>query len=252
MSHDDFYLNLWKRSGFALGPPETRRWKWMLRALGRYRASVEAINRAPRVLDYGCGSGRFIPLMASLSLGDVDAFDVTPSVLEEVGRRHPKTRVIAGDGSFPTPLADDSYRLIVSSEVIEHCPVHEPFITDLFRILAPGGLLLLTTPNARFEARYKAGTQGLQPVENWLDQPTLARHLEDAGFSLLEQATLGAHWSNMPYRRSRLYRLKKKIGRRLKVWRPVDDFESWLAGRLHRGITLTVAARKPTGWSATV
>ena len=195
------------------------------------------------VLDYGCGSGRLIPLLTPL--GDVHAFDVTPKVLDAVRERHPDTHVVAGDGSYPTPLADATYHVAISSEVIEHTTDQASLVEDLLRVLRPGGLLLLTTPNARFEARYKAGTNSLQPIENWLTAGRLRRLVETAGFEVLATGTLGAHWSNMPYRRTALYRLAKKVGRRLRLWQAVDNGESWLAARLGRGITLTLAARKP-------
>lgn len=235
---DAYYADLWRRRDFALGPPEQRRWRRMLRDLRRHADRPEPWT----LLDYGCGSGRFIPLLAGL--GTVHAFDVTPSVLDEVAQRHPKAQVVAGDGTYPTPLDANTYDIAISSEVIEHTLDQAHFLADLFRVIQPGGLLLLTTPNARFETRYKAGTRGLQPVENWLTAAQLRALVEDAGFEVLGHGTLGAHWANMPYQRWAPYRLGKRILRRLGWWRPVDDVESWLAGRLGRGITLSLVARK--------
>lgn len=241
---DSFYAERWRHIDFALGPPERRRWRCMTRDLRRFAE----LPRPWTVLDYGCGSGRLIPLLAPL--GQVHAFDVTPTVLETVRERHPDARVVAGDGSYPTPLADNTYDLAICSEVIEHTIDQASMVRDLFRVIRPGGLLLLTTPNARFEARYKAGTRNLQPVENWLAAAGLRRLVEAAGFEVLGTGTLGAHWSNMPYRRTLPYRLAKRVGRRLRLWEPVEDGESWLAGRLGRGITLTMAARKPGATSS--
>lgn len=239
-SHDAYYLDLWQRSGFALNPPEMRRWQWMRRAIRRHRPAAAP----PRVLDYGCGSGRFLPLLGGLGLGTVVGFDVTRAVLEEVARRHPGAEIVVGDGSFPSPLPSAAFRLAISSEVIEHTDAQVEFVRDLARLLAPGGLLLLTTPNGRFEARYKAGTKGLQPIENWLDAAGLRGLLEDAGLRLAALTTDGAHWSNMPYQRWALYRLAKRLGRRCRVWSPFDRFEHWLAGRVGRGITLLAVARR--------
>ncbi len=236
---DAYYAELWRRSDFALGPPERCRWRHMLRDLQRFAK----LPRPWTVLDYGCGSGRFIPLLTPL--GAVHAFDVTPTVLDEARQRHPDAHFVAGDGTYPTPLANATYAVAISSEVIEHTLDQAPFLGDLHRVLRPGGLLLLTTPNARFEARYKAGTKGLQPIENWLDARALRRLAVDAGFEVLAESTLGAHWSNMPYQRSAPYHFGKSILRRLRWWQPVGNFESWLASRLGRGITLTTALRKP-------
>ncbi len=242
--HDRYYLDLWERSGFALNPPEKRRWQWMLGAIARYLATRN--ETSDRVLDYGCGSGRFLPLLQDLGRGPVVGFDVTRSVLEEVAARHLDAEIVAGSGAFPTPLPDAAFDLTMSSEVIEHVEEQTAFAADLARVTKPGGLLLLTTPNARFEVRYKAGTRGLQPIENWLDKRTLERLLDDAGFEILESSTTGAHWANMPYQRIALYRLIKRSLRRLRAWSPVDTIEHQLAGRLGRGITLLIAARRRT------
>lgn len=243
---DRYYLDLWRRSGFALNPPELRRWRWMARAIARHapESALGPASRAGAVLDYGCGSGRFLPLLQALERGPVVGFDVTRSVLEAVAERHPDVEVVTGSGVYPTPLADATFDLAMSSEVIEHVEDQSGFVADLARVLAPGGLLVLTTPNARFERRYKAGTRGLQPIENWLDRASLDTLLEDAGFEILDRATTGAHWANLPYQRWWIYRLIKRIGRRFRLWSPIDGFEHWLAGRLGRGITLLVAARR--------
>lgn len=238
---DRYYLELWQRSGFALNPPEKRRWHWMTRVIRRFGPAATA----GKLLDYGCGSGRFLPLLESTALGPVVGFDVTRSVLDEVARRHPQAEIVVGDGTYPTPLPDAAFRLAVSTEVIEHVIDQAAFITDLARVLTPGGLLLLTTPNARFETAYKATTTALQPIENWLDGSALATLLRDAGLEILVSRTTGAHQANMPYQRLAPYRLGKRVARRFRFWTPIDAVEQWLAGALGRGITLLVAARRP-------
>ena len=113
--------------------------------------------------------------------------------------------------------------------------------------MQPGGLLALTTPNARWEERYKAGTHRLQPIENWLTPEALVQLLMSAGFEVIDLATFGVHWSNMPYRTNRLYALLKKVGRRLGAWNAVEDFESWVARCLGRGIgQICIARLKPS------
>jgi SAM-dependent methyltransferase len=49
---------------------------------------------------------------------------------------------------FPKPITDKSLDVVVSTEVIEHI-YHHPlgYLRECLRVLGPGGLLLLSTPN---------------------------------------------------------------------------------------------------------
>lgn len=51
------------------------------------------------------------------------------------------------DVTQPLPLASASVSVLHCSEVIEHLPDVDRFLAELSRLLTPGGLLLLTTPN---------------------------------------------------------------------------------------------------------
>lgn len=54
----------------------------------------------------------------------------------------------AGDLRNPLPFADDSFELILFSEVLEHFDFHPlPFFRELKRVLKPGGKIIITTPN---------------------------------------------------------------------------------------------------------
>jgi SAM-dependent methyltransferase len=49
----------------------------------------------------------------------------------------------------PFPFADDSFDLVLFCEILEHLPVDPVHpLAEIHRVLKPGGLMLLTTPNA--------------------------------------------------------------------------------------------------------
>jgi ubiquinone/menaquinone biosynthesis C-methylase UbiE len=45
------------------------------------------------------------------------------------------------------PIRDASFDCVVCSQVIEHCPADPGIFTELVRVLQPGGLLILGTPD---------------------------------------------------------------------------------------------------------
>ena len=94
-----------------------------------------------RVLDAPCGSG---PLTAALRDAGYDAHgaDVDPSAAAPLGDAF---RMVNLDG--PLPYADHEFDAVVSTEGIEHLENRFAFLREIGRVLKPGGVLILTTPN---------------------------------------------------------------------------------------------------------
>jgi 2-polyprenyl-6-hydroxyphenyl methylase/3-demethylubiquinone-9 3-methyltransferase len=77
----------------------------------------------------------------------VTAIDATPELIE-VAREHGAGQGLAIDyRAVPVEKIEGHYDLITSLEVIEHVADPQAFIGALARRLAPGGLLILSTPN---------------------------------------------------------------------------------------------------------
>ncbi len=106
----------------------------------RYRHIVELIDGQGPVLDVGCGSSHII---GALPRGSV-ALDVLMNKLR-FARRFPAPRVNAS--GFALPFADGSFPCVLCSQVIEHVPMTPSMIDELCRVLAPGGRLVLGTPD---------------------------------------------------------------------------------------------------------
>jgi SAM-dependent methyltransferase len=106
----------------------------------RHRFVLELIAGEGPVLDIGCGSSRII---GGLPQGSV-AVDVLHRKLR-YARRFNKP---LGRGSgFALPFPDASFPCVLCSQVIEHVPKDSPILDELCRVLAPGGRLVLGTPD---------------------------------------------------------------------------------------------------------
>lgn len=106
----------------------------------RYRHITDLIAGQGPVLDVGCGSSRII---GALPPGSV-AVDVLLRKLR-YARRFGRPRVHAS--GFDLPFGDASFPCVLCSQVIEHVPKESPILAELVRVLAPGGRLVLGTPD---------------------------------------------------------------------------------------------------------
>jgi SAM-dependent methyltransferase len=123
----------------------------------RHRHVMDLIAGEGAVLDIGCGSSRII---GGLPRGSV-AVDVLHRKLR-YARRFQKP-LVRGSG-FALPFADASFPCVLCSQVIEHVPKASPILDELCRVLAPGGRLVLGTPDyANWQWVYIEKLYGLVP-----------------------------------------------------------------------------------------
>lgn len=114
------------------------------------------VGRRTRFIDVGAGAGRHS--YEALRRGaDVIAYDMDEVELkgvsdmfyamEEVGEVPPggTASVQVGD-ILDMPYADGTFDVVLASEILEHVPADDQAISELVRILAPGGILAITVP----------------------------------------------------------------------------------------------------------
>ncbi len=97
------------------------------------------------VLDFGCGRGTLVSRLDELG---IEAHGLE---LDSVLLRSEIPAAIAGsitlyDGSFPAPFADQSFRSIICSEVLEHIPDYRAAVADIARIAREK--VIFTVPDA--------------------------------------------------------------------------------------------------------
>ena len=98
-------------------------------------------------LDVGCGAGLLTEALARLG-ATVSGIDATPEVIA-VARDHAAAMGLAIDYRAGDVIElEGRFDLITALEVIEHVAEPKAFLEALARRLAPGGLLILSTPNA--------------------------------------------------------------------------------------------------------
>jgi SAM-dependent methyltransferase len=99
------------------------------------------------VLDIACGEGYGSHVLAGVARSVVGV-DIAIDAID-----HARKTYLAPNLSFthsacaPLPLVDDSVDLVVSFETIEHHDQHEAMIREFRRVLRPGGLVIISSPN---------------------------------------------------------------------------------------------------------
>lgn len=109
------------------------------------------LARGRRVLDAACGEGFGSALLAGVAaevMGvDIDASSIAHARTRYGGRSG--LRFEPGDVTALDGLDDGRFDLIVSYETLEHVQAQERMLDGFVRLLAPGGLLLVSTPDRR-------------------------------------------------------------------------------------------------------
>ncbi|HSK41985.1 MAG TPA: class I SAM-dependent methyltransferase, partial [Arenibaculum sp.] len=109
---------------------------------------------AGAVLDLGCGSGETLEALARISGGPVAGIDISLEELVLARKRLAEERtdaVLIAACAEALPVADGSFGFILSTDVIEHVADQRDYLLETRRVLAPGGKVLLNSPN-RFSA----------------------------------------------------------------------------------------------------
>lgn len=99
------------------------------------------------VLDIGCGEGYGVAELARRA-ARVIALDIDPGVVRGARQRYGGERIAWLSAMAESlPIADGAIELVTCFQVLEHVRDPERFFGEVYRVLAPGGVLLLTTPN---------------------------------------------------------------------------------------------------------
>jgi len=104
---------------------------------------VHDLGGSGPALDLGCGDGR---LSAELRAEELVAADVSQVALERARARLPSARTVLVAPDGPLPFEDGSFELVLCAETIEHVRDVQLLLSEVRRVLRPGGRLAITTP----------------------------------------------------------------------------------------------------------
>lgn len=116
--------------------------------LHRYALARE-LAKGKTVLDIACGEGYGSNLLAetAAAVTGVDSNEIT---IQAARKKYIKSNLVFNTGdAAKIPAADHAFDLVVSFETLEHVSAHDAMLAEIKRVLRPGGLLLISTPDKK-------------------------------------------------------------------------------------------------------
>jgi ubiquinone/menaquinone biosynthesis C-methylase UbiE len=122
------------------------------------------------ILDCGCGYGFTLRVLSALTEARLVGLDFSNERVQNARTKLPADMTTFVQGSaMELPFAGGSFDKAVCSEVLEHLPDDRAALHELFRIIKPGGTLVVTVPAARYPL-------GWDPL-NYALERTTGRHI---------------------------------------------------------------------------
>jgi 2-polyprenyl-6-hydroxyphenyl methylase/3-demethylubiquinone-9 3-methyltransferase len=145
-------------------------------------------------LDVGCGAGLLAEPLARLG-ASVTAVDAAPELIE-VAKTHAAGQGLTIDyRATGVEDLDGKFDLVTAMEVVEHVADPQDFIDALAARLAPGGLMILSTPNRTAWSKLLTITlaegfgqipKGTHDFDKFIDPDTMRGLLAHAGLEVID------------------------------------------------------------------
>lgn len=211
------------------------------------------------ILEVGAGTGREGHVLAREG-AHVILLDISPEALN-LSRRISRAPAFLRADALRTPFPDGTFDLVYHQGLLEHFRDPLPLLRENFRILKPGGILLVDVPQ-KYHV-YTLLKHALMAMGKWFagwetefSYGELRRVVQEAGFEILHGWGYGMR-PGLPYRLLR--EALKRVGIRLPLYPSLGPLRPLIRGwwRLtlaldrrglgpYLGVTVGVAARKPS------
>jgi 2-polyprenyl-3-methyl-5-hydroxy-6-metoxy-1,4-benzoquinol methylase len=192
---------------------------------------VEMVGVNKRVLDVGCDTGYLGEVLAALG-NTTTGFEINEQTAEEA-RKH-LVRVEVGDlesTDLVSVFGSAAFDVVVFGDVLEHLRDPLPTLRQAHGLLAPGGSVLISTPNvahgdvrlALLEGNFRYNSLGIldETHTRFFTRESLVKFVQDAGFAVVD------------FRRTRAPLFGTEIGVE------EDHFDAGLVERLRNDVEAT-------------
>jgi len=165
----------------------------------RLQLFLPLVSPGSRILEVGCGSG--LQTRKLVEHAEVVGLDISPLALAAARQTVPRGRWACGSADIGLPFTAASFQAIYCCEVIEHILDVRQALREMHRVLAPGGLLFLSTPYHGMVKNVALALFGFErhfdpvgPHIRFFTVRSLDGLLRESGFRVKEIRCLGRFW----------------------------------------------------------
>ena len=161
------------------------------------------------LLEVGCGEGRGVELLAP-SASEYVAIDKIQKVIDSLSLDYPQYSFYQASVPPFKGIRTNNFDVVVSFQVIEHIKDDTNFLREIHRVLTPGGIALITTPNIK-------KTLSRNP---WHIREYTARQLKELAAGIFDEVEIKGITGNDKV--WEYYELNKKSVERFTRWDVLD------------------------------
>jgi len=172
-------------------------WNWespagKLRWQRRVKMLSSVLHENDNVLELGCGTGYFTRELAKLKV-HVTAIDISPELIEEAKSEIKSEKVsFEVQNAYEMTYGLNLFDAVIGSSVLHHLEI-EKAVTEIYRVLKPGGMIAFTEPNMlnpqialQKNIPWLKRKLGDSPDETAFFSWKIKKMLNDAGFSQVQ------------------------------------------------------------------
>lgn len=185
-----YYDNLWSKR-LKMNYLQLRR---SLKIL-QYISGIMSHNKKIKVLDLGCGDGRFTSFLGEFV--DTDAIELSEEAIKTAKEKHPHVNFFHGS-ALEFNFNPEKYDVVISQEVIEHIEDQNKYMEVCYKVLKKKGYLIMTTPNKKVFDHMEGGNWSQQPIEKIMN-PKEFKKLVATHFKIMKYESIIMDFGNLGY-----------------------------------------------------
>jgi len=132
------------------------------------------------LLDAGCGTAPMLSLLVKeFPDKQYTGLDLTPEMIEVAKKKNlPNTTLVVGDCEN-LPFEDNSFDIVINSQSFHHYPNPQDFFNSVYRVLKPGGCLVLRDNTAKSKVLIWLANHIEMPLANLIGHGDVKVHTMD-------------------------------------------------------------------------
>lgn len=103
-------------------------------------------DRKLKIIDIGCGNGNILSIMKRMGFRNVTGVEISEQMIKQ-SKKYAK--IVKHDLEYPLPFHENIFDIAIADNVCEHIINMEQLISEINRILKPGGILIIGGPNLK-------------------------------------------------------------------------------------------------------